>query len=81
MMDYLGESEGEKMDIKLIIWGPHKIIWGPRLGSQPQVWEPLTYIASGGNCVLCGISYLVLIQSCYDFTSPVEGDVVSVIAC
>ena len=31
------------MDIKLIIWGPHKIIWGPHLGSRPQLWEPLLY--------------------------------------
>ena len=29
------------MDIKLVIWGPHKIIWGPHLGSRPQLWEPL----------------------------------------
>ena len=42
MLDYLWESQ-EKMDIKLIIWGPHKIIWGPHLGSRPQVWEPLAY--------------------------------------
>ena len=33
----------KEMDIKLIIWGPHKIIWGPHLGSRPQLWEPLTY--------------------------------------
>ena len=35
MLDYLCESE-KKMDIKLIIWGPH-------LGSRPQLWEPLVY--------------------------------------
>ena len=31
------------MDIKLIIWRLHKIIWGPHLGSRPQVWEPVLY--------------------------------------
>ena len=31
------------MDVKQIIWGPHKIIWGLHLGSRPQLWEPLLY--------------------------------------
>ena len=42
MLDYLRESE-KYMDIKLIIWEPHKIIWGPHSGSRPQLWEPLSY--------------------------------------
>ena len=40
MLDYLCECE-KRMDIKLIIWGPHEIIWGPHLGSRPQLWETL----------------------------------------
>ena len=34
------------LDIKLIIWGPHKIIRGPHLGSRPHIWEPLFYSPS-----------------------------------
>ena len=35
---YLWESWKE-VDIKLIIWGPQKIIWG-HLGSRPHFWNP-----------------------------------------
>ena len=52
MLDYLWESERKKitLDIKLIIWGPHKIFWGPHFGSRPQVWEPLLYGLEGCVC-------------------------------
>ena len=36
MLDYLLLSEGGNEDIRLIMWGPHKIILGRRLGSRPQ---------------------------------------------
>ena len=42
------------MDIKLIIWGPHKIIWGPHLGSRPQLWEPLLYTAGMDRAACLG---------------------------
>ena len=41
------------MDIKLILWGPHKIIWGPHLGSRAQVWEPLLYAIENRDVCLC----------------------------
>ena len=47
MLDYLLLRDKKKNHIKpiikLITWGPHKINWGPHLGSRPQVWEPLVY--------------------------------------
>ena len=39
MLDYLWESD-KNMDIKLIIWGPHKIIWGPTWGPDPNFGNP-----------------------------------------
>ena len=67
MLDYVWESEEKKkktLDIKLIIWGPRKIIWGPHLGSRPQLWEPL-YLSLPVWTYMLRITNIVLHSLCY----------------